>query len=686
MRFWNRKMSDALRPGKHRILFAAILAVVLELTVFQYRTYRTMFNDPIEVTPEIYAGGELNADGSYTVTETLKLRTPEMEENINSLFLSCTRRNSEGEETEEVTHISLYARDEGNEDYYILGDRQIVKDVPSTGYMNLHLSGKMHSLAVIFIAPAGETLQVEHMILNPRIPMHFSALRLLLAFLTILWLTWAVSPSGTTAPERKTEKKILLTVIGLQMALFVGAVLLNPIYREVPWEHHLQYHKLAVSLSQGHPYLDDAPPGLLLTMENPYDFKARDRILEAAGEECLWDVAYYQGAYYVYFGVVPVMLFYLPWYLLTGTAFPTWAGILIVGIVWIGGVFWLSALLRQKYFPKTPFGTWIITTLLMINGCGALTILRRPDFYSLPILMGVTLSVFGISFWLSSVKENEITAWQLVAGCLCMALVAGCRPQLLVGSLLIFPIYWKAVFEKRQLFSRNSAGRTLLAILAYAVVAALLMIYNYKRFGSPFDFGANYNLTTNDMTKRGMETGRIPLALFTYLFQLPNLSAVFPYVHQTAQNTVYLGKTISEGTYGGFLAVNLIPLAGFCVLRHGKWFGKNGKSMYAAAWMSMLLGIAVTVIDAEAAGILLRYYSDFGWLFYLGGMICFFAAWQYNVDNPDRVRLLRCFQNISFAVGMAFYLLLLFTDNSYSLVDTDPVRFYSICQQLAFWR
>ena len=682
MRFWNRKMSDILRPGKYRVLFAAILAMVLELTVFQYRTYRTMFNDPVEVTPEIYAGGELNADGSYTVTETLKLRTPEMEKDVNSLFLSFTRRDSEGEETEEITHISLYARDEANEDYYILGDRQILKEVPSTEYMNLHLSGKMHSLVVIFIASEGETVQVEHMTLNPRIPMRFSLLRLLLSFLTTLWIGMATDPIG----KSYREKRVLAAVILLQIGLFVGAVLLNPVYREVPWEHHLQYHKLAVALSEGHPYLDDAPPGSLLTMENPYDFQARGRILEEAGEECLWDVAYYQGAYYVYFGVVPVMLFYLPWYLLTGTAFPTWIGILIVGIALIGGVFWLSALLRQKYFPRTPFVTWIFTTLLMINGCGALTILRRPDFYSLPILLGVTLSVYGISFWLTSVKEKEITAWQLVAGCLCMALVAGCRPQLLVGSLLIFPIYWKAVFEKRQLFSKNSVGRTLLAALAYAVVAALLMIYNYKRFGSPFDFGANYNLTTNDMTKRGIELGRIPLALFNYLFQLPNLSAIFPYIRQTAQNTVYLGKTISEGTYGGFFAVNLIPLAGLCVLRHRKWFGEKGRFLYIAAGMSLILGIVITIIDAEAAGILLRYYSDFGWLFYLGGMICFYAAWQYNADSPDRVRLLQIFQNISFAVGMAFYLLLLFTDNSYSLVEEAPVRFYSVCQQLAFWR
>lgn len=681
MKFEEPKVKKMLQPGKHRIWFALFLAVFLELTVFQYRTYRTMFNEPLEVSPTVYAGGIQNADGSFSVTDSLRLKTVNMEEDVNSLYFSFSRQNSEGEECEGA-YISVCVRDEANEDYYALGDRHVLKEVPSTGYMILHMSGKMHSMVISFIASEGETIRVEDMTLNPRIPMRFSALRLLLTFLTILWIQLVLRPVGSILPE----KKILITVIALQTALFVGAVLLNPVYREVPWEHHTQYHKLAVALSHGHLYLEESPPGSLSAMENPYDFKTRDRILENAGETCLWDVAYYKGAYYVYFGVVPVMLFYLPWYLLTGTAFPTWIGIMIVGIAFIGGTFWLSSLIRRKYFPETPFITWIFTTILMINGCGALTIMRRPDFYSLPILMGVTLSIFGIAFWLASVKEEEVTAWQLVAGCLCMALVAGCRPQLVLGSLLIFPIYWKAVFEKRQLFSKDSVGRTALAILAYAVVAVFLMIYNYKRFGSPFDFGANYNLTTNDMTGRGIEAGRIPFALFTYLFQLPNLSAVFPYIQETAQKTAYLGKTITEGTYGGFFAVNLIPPAAFCVLCHKNWFGKNGKNMYALAGMAMILGIVIVVADAEAAGVLLRYYSDFGWLFYLGGMVCFFAAWQYNRENADRIRLLTIFQNISFALGMAFYLLLLFTDNSDSLVSTDPVRFYSICQQLVFWR
>ena len=39
---------------------------------------------------------------------------------------------------------------------------------------------------------------------------------------------------------------------------------------------------------------------------------------EQAAPDALWDVAYYQGRYYVYFGVIPCLLFQLPFEALTG--------------------------------------------------------------------------------------------------------------------------------------------------------------------------------------------------------------------------------------------------------------------------------------------------------------------------------------------------------------------------------
>ena len=207
MRFWNRKMSDILRTWKAKILFAVILVVILELTVFQYRTYRTMFNEPLKVEPTVYAGGIQNEDGSFTVTETLKIQVKDLEEDVNSLHLAVSRRNSDGEEAEGGTYLSVCIRDEANEDYYGMGDRQVISKVPSTSDMILHPAGKLHSIVIVFSAAEGDTIRVEEMALNPRIPMRFSPLRLVLAFLTILWLFWAATPSEEAFREKKRNKR-----------------------------------------------------------------------------------------------------------------------------------------------------------------------------------------------------------------------------------------------------------------------------------------------------------------------------------------------------------------------------------------------------------------------------------------------------------------------------------------------
>ena len=54
------------------------------------------------------------------------------------------------------------------------------------------------------------------------------------------------------------------------------------------------------SLLNGRLDLEQDPPAAMQEMANPYDTAARQQ----AAPTPLWDVAYYQGRYYVYFGVI----------------------------------------------------------------------------------------------------------------------------------------------------------------------------------------------------------------------------------------------------------------------------------------------------------------------------------------------------------------------------------------------
>ena len=72
------------------------------------------------------------------------------------------------------------------------------------------------------------------------------------------------------------------------------------------------------------------------------------------------------------------------------------------------------------------------------------------------------------------------------------------------------------------------------------------MLYNRARFGSFFDFGANYNLTVNDMTQRGTNPGRFLPALFAYFLQTPTTTGVFPWIQPTPLIPLTWGRPLKK--------------------------------------------------------------------------------------------------------------------------------------------
>ena len=133
--------------------------------------------------------------------------------------------------------------------------------------------------------------------------------------------------------------------------------------------------------------------------------------------------------------------------------------------------------------------------------------------------------------WLNSVNKdgNIISNIKIFIGSLCLALAVGCRPQFAMASFLSVFIFKDVVIKKIKF--DYIKGRDILSLIAfilpYVVIGSMLMYYNYARFGSVTDFGAMYNLTTNDMTKRGFRLGRVPYGIFAYLFQITELTTSF---------------------------------------------------------------------------------------------------------------------------------------------------------------
>lgn len=110
-----------------------------------------------------------------------------------------------------------------------------------------------------------------------------------------------------------------------------------------------QYGALAHSLLNGRLDLEKDPPAAMAELENPYDTAAR----QAAAPDALWDVAYYNGRYYVYFGIVPCLLFQLPFEALTGIRdLPPALPMILLAWLYILAVFGFVKQAARRWFRR----------------------------------------------------------------------------------------------------------------------------------------------------------------------------------------------------------------------------------------------------------------------------------------------------------------------------------------------
>ncbi|MFC7284265.1 cytochrome C oxidase Cbb3 [Gordonibacter pamelaeae] len=583
-------------------------------------------------------------------------------------------------------------------------------------YINLNTTGLVDNLR---IEVTGENvsypIKLSDIVLNAHHPFDFNAGRFL-ATAGILLLAFAFRPRSAiyrihiVDEPRKSKAAIIATVVIevwlMATFLFMGSNLVGVAtqgYNSGSWDGHSivntfevggdnaqQYAELAKAMAHGQLYLEEEPPQWLQDMADPYDKGARDEAQKETGEPYLFDVAYHDGHYYVYFGVVPVVLFYLPFYLLTGANFPTAIGVLIACVAFVLGCSALLDRFARYHFKRVSLGLYLLLQIPLVTCCGILYLLKFPTFYSLPIMLGLAFSVWGLYFWMrgraSAARSAGPEKWYL-AGSLCMALVVGCRPQLVVLSLLAFPLFWRAYITERRLFSPRGAREFACLVAPYAVVAAGLMGYNYARFGSLTDFGANYNLTVNDMTKRGWNLGRLAPALFAYFLQPPCVTGVFPYVQPAPFDTTYMGQTIKEVTFGGILAclpvLWVLPFAKrILTLRMRQ---RSTRTIMGVIVVLLASGVIVALLDAQMAGILQRYFADFSFMFLAAVVLLAFIVNENLPPGSMAQNLLMKVLLVLVVVSVLYSVLVCFVPETGWYSDVYPWAYQDVIETAQFW-
>ncbi|MDO4290084.1 MAG: cytochrome C oxidase Cbb3 [Eggerthellaceae bacterium] len=638
-----------------------VVALLLETFVFNFNYFATRNNKPINLKDRIELAQ--GSDDLFRLTEVDNV----MEfTNLNTEVKNIRIDFDSNQPAQNLT-IKIQFTDDAHHTYfdsteYTVGvpEVNVSTVVTQSEYINLNTSGYVTNLRIEVTGDdVSYPIKLWTVSLNAQHPFTFSQARFLVTF-GVLLLAFMFRPRSAIyriniVENPRRSKAGIIGTVAVEMALvtsflFFGSNLVGVAtssYNYGSWDGHSlvntfevggdnaqQYAELARAMAKGQLYLDEEPPEWLQNMNDPYDKGARDELQKETGEAYLFDVAYYDGHYYVYFGVVPVVLFYLPFYLLTGANFPTAIGVLVMALAFILGISALLDRFARYHFKRVSLGLYLLLQIPLITCCGILYLVKFPTFYSLPIMCGLAFSAWGLYCWVRGRASRHASAW-FFAGSLCMALVAGCRPQLLVLSLVAFPLFWRTYITKRRLFTPAGAREFACLVAPYVVVAAGIMGYNYARFGSVTDFGANYNLTVNDMTKRGMNVGRLAPALFAYFLQAPNVTGVFPFIQAVDFDTTYMGQTIKEVTFGGIFAC--LPLLWVLPFSRRILALRSAQRATRTVWGVILVlvvsGIVVALLDAEMAGILQRYYADFSFMFLSAAVLLCFIV---NENLPER--------------------------------------------------
>ena len=248
----------------------------------------------------------------------------------------------------------------------------------------------------------------------------------------------------------------------------------------------------------------------------------------------LLDAGLYNHRYYLYYGVVPAATLLLPYRLVTGSDISLNVATLIccgIGFGWALAIFEAS---RRRFF-RTLGKFWQVLLILVLGlGTGATFLVRRSMFYELPAAAGYACAMAAAFFLYRAWAEVRRSTISIFWASAWLGLAVGCRPNYLFAlpALAVMAYWcWRERIRLGNEASQQIGGSLFAASVGpAALIGMALAIYNWARFGSPWDFGFSHGMNSFFATKQSVfSVTRIPWNLRWYYLSAPSLSPYFPF-------------------------------------------------------------------------------------------------------------------------------------------------------------
>lgn len=322
----------------------------------------------------------------------------------------------------------------------------------------------------------------------------------------------------------------------------------------------------------------------------------------------LLDTSVYKDKIYLYFGITPVLLFYLPFNLFTNLYL---TDRLLVFILFCF-IFLISVFLIKKISQKItdvnkiPTNI-IIITIFFVGFCNLSSfLLIRAAIYEVAIsnsifLLLISFCLFYYYIYTENLKKQQILVFFLS---LTLCLAVGARPY----YILFIPIFFFSVLYARYKETPNLKAiikTIILFLIPCLIYGIILALYNYFRFDSILEFGWRYQLNHLDLYNYKPTIKDFVIGLKNNLFLLPDMN----------ESTIFsLTKTSGhrlgcDYIIGAIWICPIIFILSFIPFFLKEIYRKNLKIFIFLSTMVLVAG--VTVIITSVFGMVMRYIFEY---------------------------------------------------------------------------
>lgn len=519
-----------------------------------------------------------------------------------------------------------------------------------------NFSGNVHDIKFNFSSSSGEYITISGIMVNSPAPFTFSFIRFFMFFISGMIIYFlAVSPTfrKSFADNKKTVTNVswafTAVLIVISLVIINGTRYKNPNHSVADDFKATSGNQISQEIvdafEAGTAVLNTEVSEGLLNIENPYDDSQRAEAQDAGQlSGYMWDHLLYDGKYYSYYGIGPVLLLFLPYHMITGYYFPSvWA-------VWLfsaGGIMFLTAfyLNFMKRFFAHIRSSLILSGLAMIQFVtGIYFCLPVTNFYEIAQASGFFFVTGGAYFLITSnvIGDGKISNWRICLSSVFLSFGVLCRPTLAVYCIAALFFIGAGFVKNKKLSSDNkkksriNISYMLCSMIPFVVIGLVQMIYNYVRFGSFFDFGIQYSLTINDFTNAEFHTKFTVIGFFNYLLKMPEFSTQFPFVHTGWADTFYPQGYYFVATSSALgLLWKALPILSYgYAFRAYKQSESRSKRLYSVLLSAVCIICPFAIIfSIWESGFGTRYCVDFAWQIVIGALVIAFVIYNKRTDE-----------------------------------------------------